>query len=120
MFIALFVVLIPKNSNNMKENFKYHECEFLPKEGVRIVYSDSYVNRNKHVWCLVIEREATEKDLDENHYLEEVGELLWSTSVEIARCPYCGKKLFDLKENNLNDYGKFVHIDSYGWQSKIQ
>jgi len=95
----------------MKPNYQYHKCNKIPQDDIRIVYSNHYGQRNEHVWCLVVERTATEEDLDENHYLEEIGQILWSTQIEIRHCPYCGKELFDPEINKMEDYGQFLHIN---------
>ena len=104
----------------MNESYKYHECNRIPKDGIIIVYSNQFGLRSQPVWHLVIQRIATEDDLNENHYLEEVGEILWSTELEITHCPYCGEKLLDPKMTEIEDYGKFVHIDSTAWNSRRQ
>ncbi|MBU0992385.1 MAG: hypothetical protein KJ737_07810 [Proteobacteria bacterium] len=102
----------------METKYKYHTCSNLPKEGVRIVYDNHYAEREEYVWCLIIQRNATEDHLNENHYLEEVGETVWYTQLEITHCPYCGEKLFDPSEHYLEDYGQFMHIDATGWHRR--
>lgn len=44
-------------------------------------------------WILELCREAEDKDLEENHLLEQVGDLMDIARVEIVYCPYCGAKL---------------------------
>jgi len=88
----------------MSKVYRYHECDHIPN-GIIIVYSNQFgPERDKPVWHLVIQRKATEADLDENYYLEEVGETIWSTEVEITHCPYRGQKLFDPAENGIDHY----------------
>ena len=66
----------------MSKGYKYHQCDHIPKDGIIIVYSNQFgPERDEPVWHLVIQREATEADLDENHYLEVVGETIWSTQL---------------------------------------
>ena len=81
----------------MKNSWKQHECEKLPSTGVQILYAMDNVERNAMTWRLIIRREATEEDLEENHHLEEEGETLWETSLEILHCPFCGKHLLEKK-----------------------
>lgn len=78
------------------------------------------VERNAMTWRLIIRREATEDDLEENHYLEEEGETLWETSLEITHCPFCGMSLLGKKDKMYEDYGKFSHDDFSGWAGKRQ
>lgn len=68
---------------------------------------------------LFVERLATANDLQENHYLEEVGDTLWATAVEIRCCPYCGVELTDARSAmSSDDFGYFIHLDSSGWLSR--
>ncbi len=99
----------------MSENFKKHECAHFPDKGVYIYFSDN----GKPAWKLHIQREATESDLEENHYLESEGEAIWTTMLEIIHCPYCGIQLPGLEKIDEESYGKFQHIDSSAWSSKI-
>ena len=91
------------------ERYDRHVCK-AQSSGVRVEYSRCTFHE-KFTWQLVVAREATEEDLEENHYLEEVGEELWSTVIEINNCPFCGKKLRDKKSTELG----FVHFNSAGW-----
>jgi len=96
--------------------YKIHECEFLPKDGIIIVFSDSFIHSDKAVWNLIIQREATEEDLEENHYLENAGDTIWQTALEIYNCPFCGQTLSNKRA--INTAGNFAHIDSSGWSSR--
>ncbi len=69
---------------------KQHKCEQMPLD-VQVYYTDHY-STNKQ-WFLFISEAATEMDLELNHELNEVGELLWQTAFNIIHCPYCGLKL---------------------------
>lgn len=91
-----------------------HQCDAIPA-GIRIErYSgDSGMTAP---WMLVVAREATEADLEENHYLEDVGDELWSTEMQIACCPYCGEQLGPLNE----DKPMFTHFDSSRWMTTCQ
>ena len=101
----------------MSSGYELHECEFLP-EGVSIVFSMDNIERKAMVWRMFIRREAKSEDLDNNHYLEEVGEIKWETSIEIVFCPFCGEQLFDLNANPFKNVGKFEHLDPGGWHIK--
>lgn len=91
------------------ERYDRHICE-AQGSGVRVEFSRCSFHE-KFTWQLVVAREATEQDMQENHYIEEIGEELWSTVIEINHCPYCGKKLRAEKSSEL----QFVHFDSSGW-----
>ena len=99
--------------------WKIHQCQRLPKSGIQIIYSDQYLSKSEFSWQLKISREATEEDLEENHYLEEVGETIWTTIVEIECCPYCGESLYLESGGVANGQVEFLHIDSSGWSSKV-
>jgi len=98
---------------------KLHECPNLPKAGVQVIY-DAQLHQSQKTWRLNIYREAIEEDLEENHYLETVGELIWSTSVEVAFCPYCGKDLYEGINLPVKALGQFVHYNYSGWNAKAQ
>lgn len=96
-----------------------HQCPNLPPEGVSIFLdTHSTLLRRAPTWQLDIQREANEADLGENLYLEEIGETLWTTSLEIRHCPYCGEHLTYPWEEAPADFGLFVHVDASGWQSR--
>lgn len=46
--------------------------------------SDVYLNLN---------RVATEEDLEMDHYLECVGDIIETVSILVVFCPFCGQKL---------------------------
>jgi len=94
----------------MKE--RAHRCS-CQTPGIRIERDGSYFG-NDDVWVLVVAREATDEDLEEDHYLEGIGEELWSTVVEIAHCPYCGEKLGEVGSEEV----EFAHFDSSDWNTK--
>jgi hypothetical protein len=100
----------------MSQHWKLHECEKLPDVGICIHYSMDNIHRGRKIWHLTIRREATENDLLNNHHLEEEGEPIWETSLEITHCPYCGEYLHDDKNFHLEDIGKFVHFDYSEWK----
>jgi len=95
-----------------------HDCHGMPDNGVSIRLEKNYVRRENFVWCLFIERQATEGDLEENHHLEEVSEMIWTTVVEIGFCPYCGQELAVPSRNKPGDFGRSAHIDCSAWASR--
>lgn len=74
-----------------------HKCDHLPAGAY--LYKDKLSSCGEKVWYLSLIREATEDDLEENHYLEEVGEAIWTVTAEILLCPYCGKNLYNGQPN---------------------
>lgn len=101
----------------MKEDFKIHQCPALPAKGVEVLFSRNGFDGFDSVWLLIIKRESTLEDLEDNHYLEEEGETLWETILEISHCPFCGQELY---ENGESSEDKFVHRDSSGWSMKVE
>jgi hypothetical protein len=92
--------------------FKVHECEFQ-SEGICIEYSDSYFGDGKS-WKMTIMRLAAEDNVQENHYLDDVGDVIWRTVVTVNNCPFCGLKLSLAPNAEI----EMMHIDSSGWSSK--
>ncbi len=101
----------------MNNEYKLHQCENLPGD-VQIIFSMDEYERKCMVWRMFIRRTADEKALDENHHLEQEGDIIWETSIEIIFCPFCGEQLFDLKTSPLEDFGKFHHFDCSKWYGK--
>ena len=101
-----------------EKQYREHKCEHLPSNGVEIYYYQYDYLRDTPVWRLFIRREATEEDLEENSILEQIGEMIWETNIEIYCCPYCGEKLPSDDEVKLTDYGRFSHSDSSSWRTK--
>ena len=79
-----------------------HECNALPESGVYLDYDEESPS-----WILTIQKEATEQDLEENAKLENVGDIIWLTRIEVLYCPYCGKQLPGLESTDKTDYGQF-------------
>lgn len=73
--------------------FQIHECSYLPESGVSIFCSCEESEDGQFIWLMQISHTANEDDLENNHYLENIGDLIWQASVQIQCCPYCGKKL---------------------------
>jgi len=89
----------------MSNNWDLHECGKLPRAGIRISYSMDNAYRKEMTWRLIISRKAAEDDLMENPVLEEPGETIWETSLEIAHCPFCGECLYDAQNMQPKDVG---------------
>ena len=101
-------ICITEREDNMSI-FRIHECQYQGP-GIRIEYSRSYLH-DRFTWQLVVTREASAYDLENNHYLEHLGDEVWSTVVEINNCPFCGMKLRDEQLSDID----FAHFDSSGW-----
>ena len=93
---------------------KHHECKFLPKKGIIIVYSDEFLGDEKYVWNMIIERTAEEADLEENHNLEQIGDTIWQTVTEIYCCPFCGESLSSSKEQ-VNSANMVLYENWHSW-----
>jgi hypothetical protein len=63
-----------------------HQCEPM-------ALAEVWIEKGEQGWLLNINKTATEQDLEENHYLEEVGQTIYQVAVNISFCPYCGSKL---------------------------
>ena len=115
------IIIVSTNGRiQMCKYWKLHECDKMPKVGIQIIYSMDNIYRKDKTWQLIIRREAMEDDLMENHILEEQGQTIWETSLEIVHCPYCGEYLYEEQNINIRDIGNFVHHDYSEWNSKRQ
>ena len=92
-------------------NHRVHQCSSQPASA-SVERGSNHFGRDN--WVLVVTRSASEQDLEENHYLEEVGETIWSTVVEISNCPYCGKRLQQIEGGEA----EIAHLDYSSWSSK--
>ena len=100
----------------MEDDFEIHRCLTLPKKGVDVIFSKNGIEGYYSGWNLGIRRVSTEEDLEKNHYLEEAGEIIWETVLEILHCPYCGEML---DKTGAICAGDFLHRDCSGWAMKI-
>lgn len=79
-----------------------HRCKQMPSSGVYI--SNEVEGFDNHeAWGLHLIREATEEDLEDSHYLENVGDHIWSVVAEISYCPYCGQQLHQRSPEGLRE-----------------
>ena len=97
-----------------------HRCPQIPKNGIYIHTTEGNLQDTKWEWCLLIQREATEQDLEDNSYLQQPGEIVWQTVVGITHCPYCGLRLSDDIMDHSASTAQFVHLNYCGWNVKKQ
>jgi len=95
----------------MNSHWVLHSCKELPKDGVIVAYSIGNPLRKTGTWQLIIRREATLDDLEENHIFEQVDDTIWETYLEITHCPFCGIYLLEETHPKYDDVGHFVHYD---------
>ena len=84
---------------------KVHKCESMKSV-------EAWIEGTKDEWNLNINHVASEEDLEENHYLEEVGQTVETLSINVRFCPYCGKGL-STSENRI--VPSFIHHDLSKW-----
>ena len=97
-----------------------HKCKALPGNGLGIYRAENFLSGGSWEWCLVVQRLATAEDLEENHYLEDIGDAIWTTVVEISHCPFCGELLPDARPSPSSPEAAFQYVDSSGWDAKVQ
>ena len=102
-----------KCQEKMNSHSVLHKCKNLPRNGIDVFYSVDNTFRKTGTWQLVIRREVTLEDLENNHIFEEEGETIWETFLEITHCPFCGIYLLEADQPKYDDVGYFVHYD-YG------
>lgn len=90
--------------------FLTHECSYLPEDVISIFCSDEVKEDGQLIWQMLISHKANEDDLENNHLLENVGDLIWQTSVQIQYCPYCGDKLERQLTQQKQPY--YYHFDA--------
>ena len=67
-----------------------------------------------------MQRLANESDLEENHYLENIGNTIWTTAVGICYCPFCGDPLPDAKRSMSSRDAEYQHVDYSGWTAEVR
>ncbi len=88
------------------KKYRIHNCKGTKQNGIDVVYSDLDDETGEQQWWLNIFREATEKELEEGE-ADEVGEILFFTSISIIFCPFCGEKLLNEEsEQTIHTYIK--------------
>jgi len=92
---------------------RIHKCDYQ-SENVDVVCTDMF-DENKPEWVLMVTRLADEADVEENHYLDSVGDIIWQTVVSINNCPFCGIVLSAVLPANI----RLRHVDSSGWHNKV-
>ena len=97
-----------------------HRCKALPGNGLGVYRAEHFLNGENWVWCLVAQRRATESDLEANHYLENIGDTIWSTAIGISYCPFRGDLLSDAKRSKSSPDAEYQHVDYSGWIAKVQ
>ena len=96
-----------------------HKCKYLNTDDIYIYKEMNPVTR-KYDWKLSMVREATEKDLEESSYFEEIGDHVWQLTTEISYCPYCGEKLKDPKKiKKLEETKTIITDNSADWYGKV-
>ena len=73
---------------------------------------EAWMENDQGGWLLNINHVASEQDLQENHYLEEVGQPTEHVAINILFCPYCGEKVDKISAEitpffTHNDYSKW-------------
>ena len=91
-----------------------HECEGIPSPDFFIGFDSELLGSEKS-WRLSVERSATETDLEENQYLEQVGDTMWRVSVGISHCPFCGIALDTLSGEAQSAVGEKYLYDHKSW-----
>lgn len=84
---------------------KIHQCD-------RMAFAEAWIENEQNEWLLNINRVATEQDLEENNYLETLGQTIDSIEVNILYCPYCGEQL---NKNQAKISPSFQYKDSSKW-----
>ncbi len=101
--------------------YKTHNCDFFPGEDVGVYFSTDYFNEEQPSWYLLIQRNATIDDLEKYQYLEEEGDNLWTTALEVTHCPYCGESLYESTTRPRKNHGRSVLIDhASSWYASIK
>lgn len=91
-----------------------HDCEALPSQDFFISF-DSELLGSENSWRLSVARSATEADLEESQYLEQVGDPMWRVSVGILHCPFCGIALDVLSGEAQSAVGEKHLYDHRSW-----
>lgn len=82
-----------------------HKCKNMDS-------AEAWIENDEGEWLLNINRVATEQDLEENHYLEEIGQTIQHVAINVLFCPYCGQKLNEAQGDLVPS---FRHNDFSKW-----
>lgn len=63
-----------------------HDCPFF-------LHAEAWFEEDGSDIYLNLNRVATEKDLESDHYLEYEGQTIETVKIRVTFCPYCGEKL---------------------------
>jgi len=74
-----------------------HECRNMQE-------AEAWIEKQDDCWELYINHAATKADLEESHYLEEVGQTMEMVAISVSHCPYCGTKLDHRKTTVTPDF----------------
>jgi hypothetical protein len=81
-----------------------HECSATQVEACSI-YLGECGN-----WWLHLSKNATQEDLENNHFLEMEGEIMTLVMITVKYCPYCGTQL---QHNNAEPQFSYQDFTSY-------
>ena len=96
-----------------------HKCKYLDTEDV-FIYKEMNPVTKKYIWKLSMAKVATEQNLEENSYFEQIGDHVWQLITEISYCPYCGEKLKEPKTiQELEDTQTIITDNSADWYAKV-
>ncbi|MFT5112295.1 MAG: hypothetical protein ACI8P9_001619 [Parasphingorhabdus sp.] len=74
----------------MSKIYQEHSCCGVPNDKVSVMtLSGLTCNKEDTQWVLYITKLA----IEENHHLECEGDLIWTTTIAIKNCHYCGIEL---------------------------
>lgn len=94
-----------------------HMCELMPARGIDVARARHFEMDSPWEWCLIVTRLATMEDVEENHYLDQEGDIIWQTQVGISHCPFCGMALEEPAKQTHHE-ADFRHLDLSGRHSK--
>lgn len=69
------------------EQLQTHQCAATQRDTCSI-----YLHEDSS-WWLHLSQNATQHDLENNHFLEMEGEIMTLVMLPVKHCPYCGKQL---------------------------
>jgi len=85
---------------------KQHFCSAIDNENSLLIFDE-----DDQQWQLTLMKIATDDDLENNHHLENVGDIIEQITIPVNFCPYCGKELL----NNNSKIASYVCHDFSHW-----